>query len=115
MSIIEKREELIEAIKDSNEYREYIEAKDMLKHYPDQKSDLEEYKKLLFENQLGIFLGQDFNVIDNKKIDEIYEEISQYEAVNNYLNAEYKIKNLLQGIYQELNYIIENKESVDAN
>lgn len=115
MSVNEKRRELIEAIKDSSEYREYVEAKDILKHYPEQKDGLEEYKKLLFENQLGMFFGQDFNLMENSKVDEIYEEISQYEAVNNYLNAEYKMKNLLQGIYQELNYIIENKENKDAN
>ena len=115
MSIVEKKKELIEEIKNSNEYKEYIEAKLMLKKYPEQKDGLEEYKTLLIENQLGIFLGQETINVESEKIDEIYEEISQYEAVNNYLNAEYKIKNLLQGIYQDLNYIIDNKESQEIN
>ena len=115
MSVVEKKNELIEEIKNSSEYKEYIEAKIMLKKYPEQKNGLEEYKKLLIENQLGIFLGQESNEIESEKIDEIYEEISQYEAVNNYLNAEYKMKNLLQGIYQDLNVIIENKDLKEAN
>ena len=115
MSVLEKKNELIEEIKNSNEYKEYVEAKLMLKKYPEQKNGLEEYKKLLIENQLGIFLGQETNDIESEKIDEIYEEISQYEAVNNYLNAEYKMKNLLQGNYQDLNVIIENKHIQEAN
>lgn len=102
---------MIEEIKNSNEYKEYIEAKLMLKKYPEQNDGLEEYKKLLIENQLGIFLGQEVVNVESEKIDKIYEEISQYEVVNNYLNAEYKMKNLLQGIYYDLNYVINNKES----
>lgn len=115
MSIIEKKNELIDEIKNSIEYKEFIEANDNLKKYPEQKISLDEYKKLLIENQLGMFLGQDLNEDESEKIDQIYEEISQYEAVNNFLNAEYKLKNVLQKIYQDLNYIIENKESKDTN
>ncbi|MCI0502132.1 MAG: YlbF family regulator [Fusobacteria bacterium] len=115
MSIIEKKNELIDEIKNSIEYIEFIEANDNLKKYPEQKISLDEYKKLLIENQLGMFLGQDLNEDESEKIDQIYEEISQYEAVNNFLNAEYKLKNVLQKIYQDLNYIIENKESKDTN
>ena len=110
VSIIEKKEELINAIKTSDEYLDFLKARDELRSFPEQKDELEEYKKLLLETQLSQFLGDALSPSATEEMDEIYNEISKFEAVNNYLNAEYRLKNLLHSIYQDLSYIIENKE-----
>lgn len=109
-TIIEKKEELIDAIKHSNEYQEYLEARETLTRYPDQREELEEYKKLLLESQLSQFLGDAPSPSEVEEMDQIYDEISKSDAVNNYLNAEYRLKNLIHGIYQDLSFIIENKD-----
>ncbi|MDD2370681.1 MAG: YlbF family regulator [Firmicutes bacterium] len=110
MSIIEKKEELIKAIKNSTEYIDFINAKEDLNKYPEQYEYLDEYKKLLLESQLGQFLGDVVNSKTAEQIDEIYNEISKYEVINNYLNAEYRLKNVLHSIYQDLGHIIDSKE-----
>jgi len=110
VSIIKKKEELIQAIKNSGEYIDFINAKDDLNKYPEQYEYLDEYKKLLLENQLGQFLGDIVNTKTKEQIDDIYNEISKYEAVNNYLNAEYRLKNVLHSIYKDLGHIIDTKE-----
>lgn len=111
MSIIDKKDDLISAIKNSEEYAEYNLARAALLEFPDQKNFLDEYKKLLLESQLGQFLGEGLSNESALELDEIYNEISQYEVINHYLMAEYKLKNMLSGIYQDLSHIIETKEN----
>ena len=110
MSIIEKKDELILAIKNSTEYLDFIKAKDDLKRYPEQHEYLDEYKKKLLESQLVQFLGDIVNTNTLEEIEEIYNEISKYDVINNYLNAEYRLKNVLHSIYQDLGHIIDTKE-----
>lgn len=110
MSIIEKKDELISAIKTSAEYLDFISAKEDLSKYPEQNEYLDEYKKMLLESQLGQFLGDIVNPISKEQIEEIYNEISKYDVINNYLNAEYRLKNVLHLIYQDLGHIIDIKE-----
>lgn len=110
MSILEKKDELILAIKNSAEYQDFIRAKEDLSKYPEQNEYLDEYKKMLLESQLGQFLGDMVNPISKEQIEEIYDEISKYDVINNYLNAEYRLKNVLQVIYQDLGHIIDIKE-----
>lgn len=110
MSILEKKDELIVAIKNSAEYLDFIKAKEDLMKYPEQNEYLDEYKKLLLESQLGQFLGELVNKATLEEIDDIYNEISKYDVINNYLNAEYRLKNVLHMIYQDLGHIIDTKE-----
>lgn len=110
MSILEKKDELILAIKNSAEYLDFVKAKEDLNKFPEQNEYLDEYKKMLLENQLGQFLGEMVNPISREQIDEIYDEISKYDVINNYLNAEYRLKNVLHEIYQDLGHIIDVKE-----
>lgn len=107
MSIIEKKDDLIEAIKSSPEYRDYLEAKALLAQHPEQQDILDEYKKKLLESQLGQFLGEGVTRDIQEELDEIYQEISSYGVINAYLMAEYRLKNMLSGIYQDLSHIIE--------
>jgi len=110
VSIIEKKEELIQAIKKSVEYLDFINAKDDLVKYPEQYEYLDEYKKLLLESQLGQFLGDIVNTKTKEQIEDIYNEISKYDVINNYLNAEYRLKNVLHSIYQDLGHIVDAKD-----
>lgn len=110
MSIIEKKNELISAIKNSSEYLEFMKAKEDLSRYPEQYEYLDEYKKMLLESQLGQFLGDVTNMETVDKIEDIYNEISKYDVINNYLNAEYRLKNVLHSIYHDLGHLIDGKE-----
>ena len=110
MSIIEKKNELISAIKNSPEYLEFLKAKEDLSNYPEQYEYLDEYKKMLLESQLGQFLGDVTNMDTVDKIEDIYNEISKYDVINNYLNAEYRLKNVLHSIYHDLGHLIDGKE-----
>lgn len=110
MLILEKKDELILAIKNSAEYLEFMRAKEELSKYPEQNKYLDEYKKMLLESQLGQFLGDFINPTTKEQIEEIYDEISKYDVINNYLNAEYRLKNVLHVIYQDLGHIIDIKE-----
>jgi len=110
VSIIEKKEELIQAIKKSVEYVDFVKAKEDLNNFPEQYEYLDEYKKLLLENQLGQFLGDLVNTKSSEQIENIYEEISKYEVINNYLNAEYRLKNVLHSIYQDLGHIVDSRD-----
>lgn len=115
MSINEKKEDLIGAIIASVEYEEYQKTKAILKNHPELKEHLDEYKKLLLETQLGQFLGEDMFPGVQEELDSLYTEISGHKVVNQYLMAEYKLKNLIQGIYQDLGHIIDNGKEGRSN
>ncbi|AMP20163.1 hypothetical protein AZF37_02340 [endosymbiont 'TC1' of Trimyema compressum] len=111
MSIREKKEELLNAIKVSKEYMAFEDAKRDLSSYPDQGSFLDEYKQLLLESQLEQLLGGGSNSNLQEKMEVMYEELSKHEVINRYLIAEYQLKNVLTNIYKDLNHIVEYSES----
>ena len=75
---------LIEAILDSEEYREYDEQRNKVKQYPELKAQIDEYRKQNFIFQTG-----NNNAFDKiEQFERAYAELRENPLASDFLNAE---------------------------
>lgn len=115
MLVEEKTKELIKAIENSKEYKNYVISKKNLAFSPKESESLERYRELLLENQMEQFLEGKQSSKRVQKIEELYADISLSEGVNDFLIAEYELKEMLGSVYRGLTKIIENADQIKTD
>lgn len=93
-------EELIEAIRKSDVYREYEEARLTLAAHPDLRNTINEFRKRSYEIQNGDSPEDVYEKMEQLERD--FYMVRRNDIMNNYLQAELAICRTLQTINQEL-------------
>ncbi len=98
VNVHDKAHELARAIKNSIEFKEFLEIKKELESNQKTKEMIEDFEKKQFEFQTKQFSGEELSEEDNKKIQELYSIITKDVLANKYLNAQMKIGMLMQDV-----------------
>ncbi|MBR4351420.1 MAG: YlbF family regulator [Bacilli bacterium] len=92
-SIKELKDEIIS----SNEYKEYIKAKEVL----DNNKDIKDLIKKITSTQKKLVLGKGDNNLD-EELDTLYEKLYSYEEYNEYIEASTKLNIIISDTQKEL-------------
>ena len=92
-SIKELKDEIIS----SNEYKEYIKAKEVL----DNKKDIKDLIKKITSTQKKLVSGKGDNNLEGE-LDTLYEELYSYEEYNEYIEVSTKLNILISDTQKEL-------------
>ena len=92
-SIKELKDEIIS----SNEYKEYIKAKEVL----DNNKDIKDLIKKITSTQKKLVSGKGDNNLEGE-LDTLYEELYSYEEYNEYIEVSTKLNILISDTQKEL-------------
>ena len=105
-----KAKELVQAIKDDDKYKEYINLRQKLKDNKDIMSKMQEVKRLQKEYVKGAYLDKEIET----KLNSLLKELEQNSLYQEYLAKEKEINKILNDINEGLN-IIFNKLLNESN
>ncbi len=105
-----KAKELVQAIKDDDKYKEYINLREKLKDNKDIMSKMQEVKRLQKEYVKGAYLDKEIET----KLNSLLKELEQNSLYQEYLAKEKEINKILNNINEGLN-IIFNKLLNESN
>ena len=98
MEVYDKANNLARAIKDSKEYKEYKEIKAMLLAMPALKSQVDEFEKIRYEEQLLAMQGEKQTDEKMQKLQELYKILVQNPQVKEYFDKEVRFNVLIADV-----------------
>ena len=93
---------LARALKDSEEYREYMRLKEIAYDDNTNKALLDEYKKLQFRLQAKIAAGESMPQEDTQRLTQIGALLQFNPDVSAYLMAEFRFQRMVSDIFKIL-------------
>lgn len=116
MNIYDEAHKLAKAIKDSAEYREFVEKQKKVYANPSTREMAEDFKKKAMEFQIAKMSGKE---IDNKKM----EEIKKLEGIlmkdpllSGYFMSEMRLSQIMNDVYKILGETLEEINiGIDSN
>ena len=93
---------LARALKESEEYREYIRLKEIAYDDGTNKALLDEYKKLQFRLQAKLAAGESMPQEDTQRLTQIGALLQFNPDVSAYLMAEFRFQRMLSDIFKIL-------------
>lgn len=102
MNLVEKIDELAEAIKETEQYKNYKEAKDNFEEDSQARGLLNEFKKA--KSELAILNDGDFNGVEKqrKKVSKLSNQVLEKEEIQEYMKAKKAYKNLVDQVAASL-------------
>lgn len=106
-SIQEASNRLVDAIKETEEYKEYKRLKDIVYQDATNKSLLDEYKRLQYRMQASMATGQqlDTSSDDFQRMQKILQVLQFNSDCSNFLLAEIRYQQLISEVYKNLTEI----------
>ncbi len=98
MNVYDEVNNLAKAIKDSKEYKEYKEIKNELSALPELKSQIDEFEKIRYEEQLLAMQGENQSEEKMKKLHELYEILVKNPKVKDYFDKEVRFNVLIADV-----------------
>ena len=98
MNVYDRAHALARAMKESEEYREYLEAKEKLEEDEKAKEMLVDFRNYQLEIQKEQMDGKQVNKEEGEKLKKMYEAINLNQTVKNYLAAEYRFGKMMTDI-----------------
>lgn len=95
MNFYDKVHELVRALKDSDEYKNYIELKEKLKKDEKNYEMLKNFKKKQEEHQLNYINGKEMTEEEQKNMQNLYSIIIQNDNIRKLLECEMKLNVML--------------------
>lgn len=90
--------QLAKAIKDSNEYKSYIEKKEALNQDEKNKKMVEDFQNQILELQLDYMSGKEIDEKEIEKIGKLEEVLNLNPVIHSYFEAELRFSQLVQDI-----------------
>ena len=99
----DKARELSIAIKESQEYRDYLEAKERASQNPELVAALNDFQEKQFELQKKVLIGGDMDQ-DNmmQQMQELYQVLARDPAAAAYLQAQIRYTMMVNDVYKVL-------------
>ncbi len=98
MNVYDEVNNLAKAIKESREYNEYKEIKKELSSMPELKSQVDEFEKIRYEEQLLAMQGEKQSEEKMKKLQELYEILVKNSKVKDYFDKEVRFNVLIADV-----------------
>ncbi|MGM0602221.1 MAG: YlbF family regulator [Bacillota bacterium] len=98
MSVYDTARRLERKIKDSDEYREYLELREKVMSKEGSKKMLLDYQNLMTELQTKQLSGQEISEEEKEKLNNLNNFIEINNNVKKYLEAEYKVSVMLNDL-----------------
>lgn len=95
MQVYDTANRLAQEIKDSEEYVNYKMAKQTINLNPEIKSQIDEFEKARYEQQIEVMQTGKQDEEKMKKVQNLYGELIQKEEAKKYFDAEFKFNILL--------------------
>ncbi|MGI6711648.1 MAG: YlbF family regulator [Bacillota bacterium] len=101
MSVYDRAQELAKTLQESEEYQQYIVAKEKLQKDEENAHMLQEFRKRQLEVQIAEISGED---VDSQieQLEKIYEILSLNPIVNDFLTAEYRLSRVITDVQKIL-------------
>jgi len=90
--------QLARALSNSEEYRQYVEAKTMLEKEEQNRKMLEDFRQQQWELQVAQMTGQEIDERKIQQMEKLYEVLSLNPVISQFLNAEYRLARLMGDI-----------------
>ena len=100
--------QLAKAIKDSDEYKSFIEKKEALDQDERNKKMVEDFQKQILEIQLAYMSGKEISEEELEKIGKLEEVLNLNPVINSYFQAELRFSQLIQDINNIIGEAIED-------
>lgn len=98
MNVYDEVNNLAQAIKNSNEYKEYKEIKQRILQEPKLKEQIDEFEKIRYEEQLLAMQGEKQSEEKMAKLQELYKILVQNQEVKEYFDKEVKFNVLIADV-----------------
>ena len=95
MNVYDTVNRLATEIKESEEYKNFKQAKDVINNMPEYKSKIAEFEKLRYEEQIARIQNGKVDEEKLKHIQELYKNIIDIAEIRNYFDTELKFNILL--------------------
>lgn len=99
-------EEFVDALRNSDEYKEYRAAKDVLDLYPDKKRRVNEFREQNFEMHNNIEDPQRL-MDESDRFEQEYEELNADPNVHRFMESELAFVKLMQRVYDRISETID--------
>lgn len=97
---------LAEALKNCDEYKGFLTAKENLRKNPANGEMLDLFRQKQFEFQMAELAGQEIDEDEKMQLEGDYQLLSQTPEVNEYLNAEYRFSLIMSSIQEAISCAI---------
>ena len=98
MEVYDKCNELAESIKNSKEYLEYKEVKNIVYNDLKLKDKIDEFEKIRHEEQVLAIQGEEQNTEKMQKLQELYDILIKEPEVKEYFDKEVKFNVLIADV-----------------
>ena len=98
MKVYDKCNELAESIKNSKEYLEYKEIKNIVYNDLKLKDKIDEFEKIRHEEQVLAIQGEEQNTEKMQKLQELYDILIKEPEVKEYFDKEVKFNVLIADV-----------------
>lgn len=98
MNVYDEVNNLAQAIKNSNEYKDYKEVKQRIMQEPKLKEQIDEFEKIRYEEQLLAMQGEKQSEEKMAKLQELYKILVQNQEVKEYFDKEVKFNVLIADV-----------------
>lgn len=102
MNVYDQAHALLRALKESEEYREYMRLKDVAYEDATNSALLEEYKRLQFKLQAKMASGESLPDDDMQRLNQIGTLLQLNQDAGAYLLAEFRYQRLLADVFRIL-------------
>ncbi len=102
MNVYDQARALMRALKESEEYREYMRLKDVAYEDATNSALLEEYKRLQFKLQAKMASGESLPDDDMQRLNQIGTLLQLNQDAGAYLLAEFRYQRLLADVFRIL-------------
>ena len=104
----DKARELAAAIRDSDEYRAYMAAKEKAQMNPELVSALNDYQEKQFELQKKQVIGEEIGPDMMSQMQNLYQILARDPVAAEYLNAQIRFAILTNDVYQVLGDVLKS-------
>ncbi len=98
MTVYDTTHELARQLKQSREYIEYKEMKDIVYANPELKEKVEEFEKIRYETQLLEIQGEQQNEEKMKRLQELYTILLENKEIKKFFDTEVRFNVMLADI-----------------
>lgn len=98
MTVYDTTHELARQLKQSREYIEYKEMKDIVYENPELKEKVEEFEKIRYETQLLEIQGEQQNEEKMKRLQELYTILLENKDIKKFFDTEVRFNVMLADI-----------------
>jgi cell fate (sporulation/competence/biofilm development) regulator YlbF (YheA/YmcA/DUF963 family) len=102
MNAYDQAHELARALKDSGEYRSWLDSRNQIEADPKNKEMLNEMRRLQFELEMDRAMGRETDADKKRRMQQVSELINLNPTLRDHLGSEYRFAQLMSDVQKIL-------------